>query len=510
MAVMQAQDGLTLLQKACRNLAGPCGVRANARLLLGVSGGADSVALLRLLVEAAPLLRHQLLVAHFDHRLRPSAPDDAEFVRSLGAQLGLEVQVGVWGEPRAGEAAAREARHEFLQRTASRFACDAIVLGHQLDDQIETALMRLGRGSGLRGLGGMHWRRAAPVPFIRPLLDCPHEELVAYLHSLGQPWREDASNQDLSRTRNRVRHQVLPALDAAFGVGWRGRWSASLEDHRALWSVLRSKAESVLEGARSTPPQDSIPTPADQAARNSTRPPVRAAPTIEDTGSLDLAPLRRLEEPLLRVLLQLWLDPAGQLGLRRTHLSLASEFVHSGRNGQELDLPGPLALHIEGTKVIQSAAAIVRSAPGARLHRLLATKTSEPPVFSFHAHAMAAYEALRELPIPEAGALPPDTFPSTTVTVVCADKTTAPLVLRTGGRGEKVRLLGAPGSRRLTRILQDRRIPARLRPGWPVVADSSGIVWIPGVGIAERCRLDGKSRSAMRLVLYLAEVREET
>ncbi len=510
MAVMQAQDGLTLLQKACRNLAGPCGVRADARLLLGVSGGADSVALLRLLVEAAPLLRHQLLVAHFDHRLRPSAPDDAAFVRSLGAQLGLEVQVGVWGEPRAGEAAAREARHEFLQRTATRLSCDAIVLGHQLDDQIETALMRLGRGSGLRGLGGMHWRRAAPVPFIRPLLDCPHEELVAYLRSLGQPWREDASNQDLSRTRNRVRHQVLPALDAAFGLGWRARWSASLEDHRALWSVLRSKAESVLEGARSTPPQDT--TPADQAARNSTRPPVRAAPTIKDTGSLDLAPLRRLEEPLLRVLLQLWLDPAGQLGLRRTHLSLASEFVHSGRNGQELDLPGPLALHIEGTKLIQSAAAIASSSPGVRPHRQSATKTSEPPIFSLHTHALPPSEALRELPIPgtEAGALPPDTFPTTTVTFICTDRTAAPLVLRTGVRGEKVRLLGAPGSRRLTRILQDRRIPARLRPGWPVVADARGIVWIPGVGIVERCRLDGKSWSAMRLVLYLAEVREET
>ena len=182
-----------------------CGVAHDTRVLVGVSGGRDSVALLRALVELAPRNLWRLRVAHFDHRLRPDSAKDAEFVAELAAELGLRVTTGTWDEPQPGEDAARRARHAFLIECAREHDCEVVALAHQLEDQIETVLMRIGRGTGPRGLAGIPWRRPGVVDYVRPLLDCRRADLTAYLQSLEQPWREDPSNADDTRTRNRVR-----------------------------------------------------------------------------------------------------------------------------------------------------------------------------------------------------------------------------------------------------------------------------------------------------------------
>jgi tRNA(Ile)-lysidine synthase len=206
------------------------------RLGLAVSGGADSVALLRLFLELRPELGIVLSVVHFNHKLRGSESDDDEkFVGDLAREHKLQFHLSsgeVVAEAAAHrlsiEAAARNMRYEFFRQLQEPDADDSshldkVATGHTLDDQAETVLMRVIRGAGTRGLSGIH-----PVlelkdeydepsgEVIRPLLAIRRRELEQFLNDIGQPWREDSSNRDPKFTRNRVRHVLLPLLEREF------------------------------------------------------------------------------------------------------------------------------------------------------------------------------------------------------------------------------------------------------------------------------------------------------
>jgi tRNA(Ile)-lysidine synthase len=179
-------------------------------VLIGVSGGADSVALLHVLLDLAPTLRLRLHVLHVDHGLRPDSARDADFVRALGARLGVPVDVvGVRIGAGSVEAAARAARHAALEAAAERVGAARIALGHTADDQAETLLMRVLEGTGVRGLAGIPPVRGR---LIRPLLESRHRDAVAALAAAGVSWLEDPSNRDPRFFRNRVRHALLPRL----------------------------------------------------------------------------------------------------------------------------------------------------------------------------------------------------------------------------------------------------------------------------------------------------------
>jgi tRNA(Ile)-lysidine synthase len=185
-------------------------------VLVAVSGGADSVALLALLQALAPELRLTLHVAHLDHALRSESGADADFVRDLCAQLAVPLTVersdvaALAAARGVGiEEAGRDARREFLLRTATQYGCTRIALGHHRGDQAETVLHRLMRGTGNTGLAAM---RPLHGPFVRPLLDLSRRSLRDYLQARGLAYRDDASNADPAFTRNRIRHQLLPQL----------------------------------------------------------------------------------------------------------------------------------------------------------------------------------------------------------------------------------------------------------------------------------------------------------
>jgi tRNA(Ile)-lysidine synthase len=192
-------------------------------VLVGLSGGSDSVALTFLLRDLAPALEFSLVaLAHLNHRLRDAADRDEAFCRALAARLGLPILVAASDVKALAaergcsiEDAARQARYAFFTSASTQVGATRVAVGHTTDDQAETFLLKLARGAGLTGLGSIYPRRG---DVIRPLLDVGRDELRQYLLARGESWVEDETNADLSNPRNRVRHDVLPHLERALGL----------------------------------------------------------------------------------------------------------------------------------------------------------------------------------------------------------------------------------------------------------------------------------------------------
>ena len=190
-------------------------------VLVAVSGGADSVALLRGLLEIREAGEGRLIVAHFNHRLRGVESDgDQTFVVELAERLGLTVVAG-WreagaegGSDGATEESLRDARYAFLTQESGVYGARYVATAHTADDQVETVLLNVLRGTGLAGLAGIPRIRplAESTTLIRPLLGVSRAAVLEYLAALEQPFREDASNRSLDYTRNRIRHELLPLL----------------------------------------------------------------------------------------------------------------------------------------------------------------------------------------------------------------------------------------------------------------------------------------------------------
>lgn len=198
---------------------------SHTRVLIGVSGGADSVALMRGLLEVRDEFSLMLQVAHLNHQLRgPDSDADANWVRDLCDTHAVPVTIGIGGLdlPTSGvgvEEAARNARHRFLNETAVETACQTIMTAHTADDQVETVLHHLFRGTGLSGLRGIPAVRMTSMGLrlVRPMLAIRREQVEGYLAELSQSYRTDNTNSDTTLTRNWLRHKLLPDLSRHFG-----------------------------------------------------------------------------------------------------------------------------------------------------------------------------------------------------------------------------------------------------------------------------------------------------
>jgi tRNA(Ile)-lysidine synthase len=196
-------------------------------VVVAVSGGADSVALLRVFTALENDRPRQVIVAHFNHQLRDDAEQDAQFVAGLAEQFGLPFALGtadVRDEARRKgdglEAAARDTRYRFFEEVADHHRAHFVATAHTADDQAETILHRILRGTGVGGLRGMReWRLLngrQDIALVRPLLPVRRAALVQYLAEIGQPFREDPSNRSMRFTRNRIRHRLLPHLEEEY------------------------------------------------------------------------------------------------------------------------------------------------------------------------------------------------------------------------------------------------------------------------------------------------------
>jgi tRNA(Ile)-lysidine synthase len=240
-----------LAERLLRTIRKQKAIRAGDRVGAAVSGGADSVALLCLLLELRTELGIVLSVAHVNHKLRgEESQGDERFVAELARQHGLELHAceapaGGRHSSEVGtgiEAAARELRYGFFRELARQGRVDKIATAHTIDDQAETVLLRMFRGTGIRGLSGIHprivfeERGRAFGELVRPLLGFRRSALQEFLREQGQRWREDSSNRDIAFLRNRVRHRLLPVVGEEFG-------EAAIERMAELAEIARAEEE---------------------------------------------------------------------------------------------------------------------------------------------------------------------------------------------------------------------------------------------------------------------------
>ncbi len=472
-----------------------------SRALVAVSGGPDSVALLHVLHELAGTLEIGLGVAHLNHGIRGASADrDEEFVRQLARRLGLPLHLARRDVPRRAETArmsieeaARAERYALLTETANSEGYARIATGHTADDQAETVLLALLRGSGITGLGGM-----PPVlgQVARPLIESTRADVLAYLAGRGADYCHDETNDDLTYTRNRVRHMLLPMLEREFNPNIRATLArnALLVQEEDAW--LHSLAAEFLTKAGS---------PA-QAGRG------QAGAVAIDREALVAAPpaLRRraLREAARELIRAASVDAQGPAELTAANVEDLVNLLASGRTGARLDLPG-LGAELGYRELVLRAGAPTSRPSGAGGGAPSATpanrgrtpghdvpldvpgsvSTVEVPLWDIAARVAAA-----EGPPPQAPAgrpAPPETGrdgsgPAWQVEAgecvtsfqayLDLDRLAPPLRVRTRRRGDRFWPHGAPGERKLKDFLIDSKVPRTVRDLLPVVYDGTGRV----------------------------------
>jgi tRNA(Ile)-lysidine synthase len=232
-------------------------LHAGDRVGVAVSGGADSVALVRLMLELWPELGIVLSVVHFNHKLRgDEAEADERFVAQLAQRYKLELHASggdvaahARSQHLSTEAAARQLRYRYFRRLFEEQKLNRIATGHTLDDQAETALLRIVRGAGTRGLAGIYPQlqvKGSQFSVVRPLLQTRRRLLETYLAKIGQDWREDSSNRDLRHARNRVRHGILPRLERSLNPSVRETLAETADIARSEEEYWQKEVDRVL------------------------------------------------------------------------------------------------------------------------------------------------------------------------------------------------------------------------------------------------------------------------
>ena len=443
------------------------------KVTAAVSGGPDSMAMLSILHDLSAGLDFALSAAYLDHLIRKGTQRERRIVERWCGRLGVPLVTGETDVPalakrmRIGlEEGAREARYGFLERFAqpdSGGHGSLIALGHNSDDQVETVLHHIIRGTGLRGLAGMPVRRGA---FIRPVMCCTGNELKSHCRTQGIGYAIDRSNSDITFLRNRIRHRLLPALRRDFSP-------AVDEAIIRLAGNARDGLAALAEGIGDLVPvmaaDGSVTLPADQAR--------------------DLSDYRLylLVDSILRDRLGIYRD------IGRTHFDAVVKLIRTGRSGRSTTLPHGVRVTVE--------------------------------------HGSVRFEPPSDLPGPD---LPPDgiilpgegdfDLPGWDMTVsvrmdsrpdlpsVHASGMEAslagvsfPVRVRPRRDGDRLVPFGMKGTKKLSDIMIDAKIPLRNRGAIPVFEDMKGIIWVPGLVTAERTRITGTSRRATTFLVSWKE-----
>lgn len=429
------------------------------RLLLALSGGSDSVALLMLLLQRREADGFTITAAHFNHGIRGrQADDDAAFVRDLCSQYGVPLIEGKADVPALAreqgtgiETAAREARYAFLRSAKLQCGGDWIALAHHRDDQAETVLMHLLRGCGSDGACGM---ARLDGDLYRPLLDVPKAELCQYLQERGIPWREDTTNAIPDNPRNTLRLKVMPLIEESYPAA-----AAALTRYARIMRIDHDFLEKLTDDFLSQ---------------------------RLECGSWG----KRLrlsdgyEEALLRRALRL-LCPT--LDAANTDALMALTRQPRGA----MTLPGGFRAECTNGNLY-----LLDPRPSPKVEVTL------PQADSMGIPHEVVLEHVARLRL-ERGHFPIE--PDNACTEICVPETLNGAVLRTRRTGDRFHPLGAPGDRLLSDFFTDRKVDRPLRDWWPLVAHGDRVLWVCGLALSETARVWDFEHHVVRMTLVSAD-----
>ena len=470
-------------------------LRPGDRVGVAVSGGADSVALLLLLLKLREKLGIVLSVVHFNHKLRGKISDaDEAFVAKLAAKHGLEFRsAAVYVAKKAKEEranledAARRARYDYFRSLVESGVCGRIAVAHTADDQAETVLAHLLRGTGLTGLGGIH-----PVAdsVIRPLLGIRRGELRRFLRARKQTWREDATNRDTKRMRARIRKKLLPLLEKQFQAAIVEHLATlaeiAREDEAFLDAVAEERVRAVVrenDGQARIAVNDLVE-PRKKAGFNA-----EGAEGAEKTEKTDGR--AALSKRMVRRIVESIKPRRGQLGA--AHVEAVLQLARRGQSGSLLALPGGVMVRRERDALVFLA----RENAGARTLQDTARE---------YEYKIDLANGEAKVNVPELGCVfrlrvidwpPKRGETSMDGAVPDRDRLRFPLVLRNWRPGDQLRPLGHRSAHKLKRLLNEKHVSRWERDGWPVLTSGGDLVWARGFTVAAEFAANERTRAGV-------------
>lgn len=464
---------------------------AGERIAVGVSGGADSIALLLLLLELREQLGIVLSVAHLNHKLRGRAADaDEKFVERLATKHGLEFhgkRVDVAAKAKRErvnlEDAGRRARRELFAELVTQGKVDRVAVAHTADDQAETVLAHILRGTGLAGLGGIHPETECVV---RPLLGMRRAALRAYLRRKKQKWREDASNQDVSRTRARIRKKLLPVLERDFQPGFVERLCAladfAREDEALLGWMARQRCDALSKdenhGARIAIVDLLLPLK---------RPSFEAAVSRGEEKNSQEGAFEALTKRMVRRLIEERKQGTGQITAQ--HIGAVLELARHGQNGKAVQLPGGAEVRRERDLLVFHARDSERNVMRARTEAQGVRK----PLPADYEYKIDLKSDCATLEVPQARCVlrlrvidwvKEREETSKSGAVLDRDRLRSPLALRNWRPGDRLQPTGHQKAHKLKRLLNEKHVSRWEREGWPVLTSGGVPVWVRGFPVA--------------------------
>jgi tRNA(Ile)-lysidine synthase len=474
-----------MLENISSILTEKCGLNRELPLIAGISGGPDSLCLLDVLRKAG----YRIIVAHFNHKLRPDSDTDANIVEHTAARLNIAsvIQSGdVRGFAEARklsiEEAARILRYRFLMQQARHFRAQAVAVGHTADDQVETVLMHFIRGAGLAGLKGMSYhtiiRMFDPeIPVVRPLLDVWREETVVYCATHGFRPRHDPSNASLDFFRNRLRHLLIPTLESYNPrfreVLWRTARSLA-GDHEILSSLL----DDVWKECVTQEQMDFI---------------------AFDAGALQGQSVGLQRNLVRRAMERLHSD---QADISYATLERASSFIAATARPR-MDLQNGLHLLREGTVIYVVAGDA--TLPIERWPQMPDGSVSLPLMVPGSAALSGGWKlTLERWNIPSLAMEQARASDDPFQVWLDAMDMTGPLELRVRQDGDRFEPLGMDGHEmKLSDFFINVKLPQRARDRWPLLCMGEKVIWVPGYCPAHSFRL----KESTRQVLYFSMTR---
>ncbi|MDY6796916.1 MAG: tRNA lysidine(34) synthetase TilS [Actinomycetota bacterium] len=427
-------------------------------VLLAVSGGADSLVLMDVMVQIAGEEQVYLEVVHIDHGLRPESGDEADFVRNAAGHYGLacavkKVNVGnyVREEGMSPEEAARAARYDAFREELRESGAGRLATGHTADDRVETLLLRMIAGAGPRGLGSIPPVR---LPYVRPLIRAWRSEVEAYARHLPFTPRRDPTNMDVSIPRNRVRHRLIPLLEKEYNPSVRRALSREAD--------IMSSVDELLEGLAERAEEESVE--------------VNPRGVEMEVSGLLLHPVAVRRQVIIGAIRKLGLKPDFSLveDIRRGLLEA------DGNAGLDLG-PGMSARRVYGRLIIGPKPALRRcediKIPGEGFYEL----PHVGAVLEVSLRPSSEEDTKKEAGHPDLAWLD-------------ADRLEFPLKLRGIKPGDRFHPLGAPGSRKMQDFLVDAKMPREERPGVAVLESGGEIAWVVGMRVDDRFKVRDETR----------------